>query len=123
MNALAQARRAYGSAHAPVRTARGTEYQALARVTKELRNAAINGRKDFPALAEALLKNKKLWSIFATDVAHPDNELPEQLRANIIGLMAFTHRHTAAVLARRANVQPLIEVNAAIMRGLAGGNR
>ncbi|MEM9550349.1 MAG: flagellar biosynthesis regulator FlaF [Pseudomonadota bacterium] len=123
MNALAQARRAYGSTNAPVRTARGIEYQALARVTQRLSKAARNDRKDFPELAAALLQNKKLWSVFAVDVANPENGLPEQLRANIVGLMSFTHRHTSAVLAREATVQPLIEINTAIMRGLASGGR
>lgn len=123
MTALAQARRAYGSANAPTRTDRDTEYQALARVTQDLRKTAVNGRKAFGPLAEALLRNERLWRVFAMDVAHPENGLPEQLRANIIGLMSFTERHTREVMARRAGVQPLIDINVAVMRGLSAGAR
>ena len=75
MNAQSLAQRAYSSVSTPVRTNRGTEYEAIARITKRIRNAAADGSKGFPALAAALLDNRKLWTIFANDVADPGNRL------------------------------------------------
>lgn len=118
MQAISQARRAYSSAAAPTRTTRGTEYEVLARITHRMKSSAAQGRSGFPALAEALHDNKKLWHIFAIDVADKDNALPEELRARLFYLAEFTELHTSKVLARKASVEPLIDINTAILRGL-----
>lgn len=121
MNALSQARRAYSAASAPTRTNRGTEYEAVARITARMRTAHSQGASGFAALAEALHENRKLWKIFATDVADPGNRLPQDLRARLFYLAEFTTHHTSKVLARRATVEPLLEINTAILRGLRSG--
>lgn len=121
MNAIAQAQRAYSNVSAPTRTPRRTEYEAVARITKKLQMAGAAGDSGFPALVEALHENKKLWNIFAMDVADSGNPLPADLRARVFYLAEFTHHHSRLVLARQASVEPLIEVNTAILRGLRGG--
>ncbi len=121
MNALSQAHRAYASASAPTRTARGLEYEAVARITTRIRSAAAMGPNGFSALAEALYDNRKLWSIFAIDVADSGNPFPKELKARLIYLAEFTNHHTSKVLARQATVDPLLEVNTAILRGLRSG--
>jgi flagellar protein FlaF len=72
-------------------------------------------------LAEALYDNRKLWGIFATDVADPGNPLPKDLKARLFYLAEFTNHHTSKVLAREASVEPLIDINTAILRGLRSG--
>jgi hypothetical protein len=52
-------------------------------------------------------------------VADPGNELPDTLRAGLFNLAGFTQRHSAAVLAGTANAEVLVEINTAVMRGLA----
>ncbi|SFT96306.1 flagellar protein FlaF [Sedimentitalea nanhaiensis] len=76
------------------------------------------GPAGFTSLAEALHDNRKLWNIFAIDVADPGNSLPKDLKARLFYLAEFTNHHTSKVLARQASVEPLLEVNTAIMRGL-----
>ena len=120
MNAQSLAQRAYSSVSTPVRTNRGTEYEAIVRITQRLQKAAAKGKDDFPALAAALNDNRKLWSIFASDVADPGNRLPAELKARIFYLAEFTIKHTSAVLARRATIAPLVDINTAILRGLRG---
>jgi flagellar protein FlaF len=93
----------------------------VARITQKLRVAASEGLSGFPTLAAALNDNRKLWNIFLVDVADPQNPLPDDLRARIFYLAEFTRVHTAKVLARQADVAPLIEINTAILRGLRGG--
>lgn len=123
MNALSQAQRAYSAASAPTRTARGIEYEAVARITARIRSAHQEGPSGFSALAEALHANRKLWNIFATDVADPGNPLPKDLKARLFYLAEFTSHHTSKVLARKATAEPLLEVNTAILRGLRGGGK
>lgn len=74
--------------------------------------------KDYPSLASALHENNRLWMAFAIDVANPDNLLPDDLRARIVYLADFTRQHTHKVLQKNETAVPLIEINAAIMRGL-----
>lgn len=123
MNALSQAHRAYSAASAPIRTTRGTEYEAIARITTRIRSASAKGPLGFAALVEALTDNRRLWTIFALDVADAKNALPAGLRARILYLAEFTNHHTSKVLARQASVDPLLEVNTAILRGLRGGTQ
>lgn len=120
MNALSQARHAYSAVSAPTRTARGTEYEAVARITHKMQSAEAKGQAGFAALAEALHINKKLWRIFAIEVADAQNPLPEDLKARVFYLAEFTQQHTSKVLARKANIAPLLQINTAILRGLRG---
>ena len=118
MNALDQARTAYASPAAPVRTARGTEYDAFARVTRALRAGTGGPRRLDPALVNALHQNRRLWTLLASNVAETSNALPAQLRAQIFYLAEFTSKHTSDVLSGRADAEVLIEINTAIMQGL-----
>ena len=121
MNAQSQAQRAYSVASAPTRTSRNLEYDAVARITHRIRSADQKGAEGFQNLAEALHDNKKLWNIFAIDVADAGNRLPRELKAQIFYLAEFTSQHTSKVLARQAGVAPLLEINTAILHGLRSG--
>ncbi|WP_146347496.1 flagellar biosynthesis regulator FlaF [Falsiphaeobacter marinintestinus] len=120
MNALSQARRAYSAASAPTRTPKSIEYEAVARITARIQDAAQNGTAGFPALVAALHENVRLWTIFAADLADKDNGLPPDLRARLFYLSEFTRHHTSKVLARKDTVTPLLEINTAVLRGLRG---
>lgn len=121
MNATLQAQRAYAPATAPLRTPKSLEYDAIARVTHRLKQAQERMGQDFPGLVGALEHNRKLWQIFATEVASDHNGLPQALRAQIFYLAEFTFAHTRQVLGRKADASDLIEINTAIMRGLKSG--
>ena len=118
MTAHSLAQRAYGQAAAPTRTARGTEYEVMARITHRLISSAKQGRKGFTQLCHAIHDNRRMWTIMATDVADNANPLPQELRARIFYLAEFTQEHSSKVLRREATVAPLIEINSAVMRGL-----
>lgn len=118
MNALDKARMAYASQTAPIRTERGSEYDAFARVTRALSQAAGKGRGQFSELADALHRNRQLWTILAANVADPDNALPEGLRARIFYLSEFTDHHTSEVLRNGADPAVLVDINTTVMQGL-----
>ena len=122
-NQAKMAQAAYGANSAAARTDRGTEYAVISQITRQMKAAAEQGRAGFPALAEALHANRRLWTRLATGVAAPDNELPDDLRARIFFLAEFTFQHTGKVLAGKALAAPLVEINVAVMRGLLGQTR
>jgi flagellar protein FlaF len=119
VNAILQAKAAYRAQARTIRTERGLEYDALARITHRLKSAAEEPGAIGP-LASAVHDNRRLWTIFATDAADRANSLPVELRARIISLAEFTRQHSGRVLRDGADVTPLIEINLAIMRGLNG---
>lgn len=121
MNALEMARTAYTSNAAPIRTERGTEYETVAKVTRDLRQTIETRSTDFPGFVEALHRNRKLWTILASDVADQGNGLPQELRARIFYLAEFTLHHTQLVLRKKAEPDVLVEINAAILQGLRRG--
>lgn len=118
MTSHSLARNAYAQSTAPIRTPRDTEFDAFARITHKLKAASRKGPGGFGLIAEALHENRRLWTILATDVADDQNRLPEQLRARLFYLAEFTRHHSARVLGEGADVDPLIEINTAVMRGL-----
>ncbi|WP_121061447.1 flagellar biosynthesis regulator FlaF [Chachezhania antarctica] len=120
MNAQNLAQNGYSKAATQTRTPRGIEYEALARITHRLRQAEARGPEGFSELAAALHDNRRLWDIFAVDVAESSNPLPPDLRARIFYLAEFTQAHSSKVLAREASIIPLLDINTAIMRGLRG---
>lgn len=118
MNAMNMAKTAYTTSQSPIRTPRGVEYEAFARITHRLKAASTKGRAGFGQLAEALHENRRLWTMLATDVAADDNGLPQDLRARIFYLCEFTGNYSGKVLNDGADVNVLVEINTAIMRGL-----
>lgn len=120
MNAHTLAQRAYAQNARSTQTPRGTEYDLIGKVTHRIKAAAEAGPRSFPKLVEALYDNQRLWTTLAVDVADSGNALPPDLRARIFYLAEFVQQHTSQVLMKKAGIRPLLEINAAILRGLSG---
>jgi flagellar protein FlaF len=73
-------------------------------------------------LAEALLYNRKLWSIFLTDVTGPDHPLPAEIRQNVANLGIFVMKQTLSVTAdpKPEHLDSLININRQLAAGLRG---
>jgi flagellar protein FlaF len=117
VTALEKAHAAYGASIRVTRSARDTEFDVLARVTKRLR-AASGPDAPFPELASAIHDNRALWSLFALDLALPTNGLPRELRDRLLSLARFVDDHSSRVLRNAATAAVLIDINTAVMRGL-----
>ena len=120
MNSTAFVHSAYASAAAPIRTERDSEYAVFARVTHALKSLDESDKRAFTQLAEAVTDNQRLWSTLSEDLMHDGNKLPDALRAQLIGLAEFVRKHSLQVLAGKASIMPLIDINTSIMRGLRG---
>lgn len=112
---------AYQQAATRAESPRETEYRLFAQVTLALMEAAKCDPSDIRGRVDALDWNRRLWSVLGTDCADPQNKLAPELRAAIISLSIWVDKHTSAVIRRREDIEPLIEVNRTIMQGLLGG--
>lgn len=110
---------AYGAPGTPVRSNRSTEYDLFARITRQMREAFSKGKPGRMALVRALHENQRLWTTLAVDVADDGNGLPSELRARLFYLAEFTQVHTSKVLSGELSAEVLIDINTAVMRGLA----
>jgi flagellar protein FlaF len=110
---------AYQTAAAKTESPRQTEYRAFAAATRGLIDAASLPEAEISRRAEALAKNRRLWSLLAADCAAEGNQLPKPVRAQIISLSMFIDRHSSAVLREGASFEILIELNRTIMQGLS----
>lgn len=110
---------AYQKTAQKTETPRQTEYRAFAAATRGLMDAASLPQDEFTRRAEALGKNRQLWSLLASDCAAEGNELPKTLRAQIISLSMFVDRHSRSVMRDGASFDVLIEINRTIMQGLS----
>jgi flagellar protein FlaF len=112
---------AYHQAATRAESPRQTEYRLFAQVTMALMQAAKADPGDLGARIDALDWNRRVWTVLSDDCSNPANGLPASLRASIISLSIWVGRHTSAVIRRREEIEPLIEVNRLIMQGLAPG--
>ena len=118
MSAFAQA--GYSQTKKITATPRQIEAQIFSQIAAALELAAgEDGKaKDVKAMANALHRNSQLWSALMTDLASEGNELPDDLKANLISLGGFSLRHGARVLAGEAQVTDLVDLNRTIASGL-----
>ncbi|MCV6591650.1 MAG: flagellar biosynthesis regulator FlaF [Silicimonas sp.] len=120
MSVVERAKQGYGRNAAPIKSHRAAEYEAIAKISHRLRAACLSKDSNFPEYIAALHENRKLWSTLAIDVAHPDNGLPQELRARLFWLAEFTESETSRLMRQEGDPAVLIEVNAAVLQGLRG---
>jgi flagellar protein FlaF len=97
---------------------RDNERQAFEQSITLLRSAQVKGRGSRESV-EALLYLSRLWSILLEDLVHPENGLPEELRASLISIGIWMLRRGEEIrLGKHEDFQPLIEVSESICNGL-----
>jgi flagellar protein FlaF len=101
---------------------RDLEAQALLMAANKLQAVMINADATFQQTSEALLFNRKLWSIFLSEAQRDENPHPLDVRQNIANIGIFVLSHTAAlqISPQRDHFKPLIEINRNIAAGLGG---
>ncbi|MDR3407197.1 MAG: flagellar biosynthesis regulator FlaF [Methylovirgula sp.] len=98
--------------------ARARERLAMQRAIELLELAQQRGVKSMEA-AEALNYLNKLWHLFIDDLAKPENDLPDALRAELISIgIWITNEINRMRLGKSDNFGGLIEICAIIRDGL-----
>jgi flagellar protein FlaF len=112
--------RAYQQAAQRSETPRDAEYRLFAQVTRALMEVKAKPREDVAAWIDVLHWNRRVWATLADDCSNPANALSDGVRAQIISLSLFVHRHTSHVMRREGDIDTLIDINRMMMQGLAG---
>ncbi len=98
--------------------ARARERQAMQRAIDLLEVGMKKGVRSMEA-AEALTYVNQLWRIFIEDLAKPENDLPETLRADLISIgLWITNEVHRIRLGKSENFDGLIEICSIIRDGL-----
>jgi flagellar protein FlaF len=73
-------------------------------------------------LADALLYNRKLWSVFLTEMTDANNPMPRDLRQNVANIGLFVMNQTVTVMQdpKPEQLGSLININREIAAGLLG---
>lgn len=116
------ASKAYAKAAKETLAPRELEASLLLKAAAKLQ-AVRDSWRDTPAeLNEALLYNRKLWTVFIDAVTRDDNKLPAQVRQNLANIGVFVMGETFSLMTKpkQENVESLIRVNRGIAAGLRG---
>lgn len=98
--------------------ARDREEQVLSR-SIELLEAARDKGADSQEAVEAIHFMVRVWTTFIDDLGNPENEMPKELRANLISIGLWLLREGEEVRQGRSkNLDGLIEVSQIIRDGI-----
>ena len=116
------AAQAYSRVSHTTASPREIEAQALLMAANKLHTVMTNTEATFQQMSDALLFNRKLWTIFLSEAHRSENPQPLEVRQNIANIGVFVLSHTAAlqISRQRQHLKPLIEINRNIAAGLGG---
>ena len=109
---------AYKTAQAISERPRAVEHRLMTEITREMMGAQLAGMAG-QQLMPSLHRNREVWSTFSAVCGAQGNRLPDDLRARVISLSRWVDRFTSEVVAGRESIDGLIDVNVAIIEGLA----
>lgn len=116
--------KAYQTVENATLTGRELEAGILSRSAARL--SAVQSNWDAPnreeMLDEALRYNQRLWTLFQAELMEEGNEMPLEIKRNLLSLSAFIDKRTFDVLSYPAQekLSILIEINCNIAAGLRG---
>ena len=121
---MRQAVKAYASVAKETASPRELEASLLLKAASKLQFVYDGWNDGVEGLRDALLYNRRLWTIFLESVTSNDHPLPVETRQNIANLGIFIMNETLLLLydPQPANLLPLININRGIATGLRGEN-
>ena len=119
---MLHAARTYGKVATQVANQRELEADLLLKAASRLKAIQDSWDQSKPDLDDALLYNRKLWTIFLASATSSDNPLPTDIRQNVANLGVFVMNHTLAVMSdpRPERLSTLININRELAAGLRG---
>ncbi|WP_162913220.1 flagellar biosynthesis regulator FlaF [Rhodospirillaceae bacterium SYSU D60014] len=97
---------------------RVAERTVFERVTAQLRHAAQLASRT-SEFHEAVHANRRLWAAVIADVADPGNTLSTEMKEGLISLGLWVQRESTTAAMGRTELSALIDVNEAVINGLA----
>ena len=119
---MQNAAQAYGRVAKQIASPRELEANLLLQAASRLQAVRDTSNRHRPELDDALLFNRKLWSIFLASVTREDNPLPAAVRQNIANLGLYVMNQTMTTLGdpRPEQLGSLIAINREVAAGLMG---
>jgi flagellar protein FlaF len=119
---MQNAAQAYGTVAKQIANPRELEADLLLKAASRLQTIHDSWDDSRPKLDDALLYNRKLWSIFLASVTSPDHPLPVAIRQNVANLGLFVMNQTVSMMSnpRREHLGSLININRELAAGLLG---
>ncbi|KIZ47362.1 MULTISPECIES: flagellar biosynthesis regulator FlaF [Rhodopseudomonas] len=116
------ASQAYARTAQRIASPRDIEAQALLKAARQLQDVMTNWDQTDAGLTEALMFNRKLWSIFVSDAMRDENPEQISIRQNIANIGIFVMTQSSALLLKPEveRLQALIDINRNIAAGLNG---
>jgi flagellar protein FlaF len=113
---------AYGKVAKDTSSPRELEANLLLKAAARLQAVRDGWDEKSGELDDALLYNRKLWSVFLASVTREDNPLPAMIRQNVANLGMFVMNQTIALTVepKREKLGTLININREIAAGLLG---
>ena len=119
---MSNAAQAYARTAHTSSSPREIEAQALLKAARQLQEIQTNWTGPDKAMHNALLFNRRLWSIFMGAVESNDSEQTLEIRQNIANIGIFVLKQTVEMQTNPdpAKLKSLIDINCNIAAGLAG---
>jgi flagellar protein FlaF len=113
---------AYARVATTTASPRDIEAQTLLKAANKLQEAINNADPLSEQTRQALLYNRKLWTIFLSEAMRDGNPQPLDVRQKIANIAVFVLSQTSALQLSPQfdHFQPLIEINRNIAAGLSG---
>ncbi|MBX3488424.1 flagellar biosynthesis regulator FlaF [Parvibaculum sp.] len=98
------------------------EASILTRAAGQLQRIRDNWTAESNAtLRDALLYNRRIWTVFAASAAELEHPLPREIKQNIANLAVFIFKRTAEIEANREPEPQLLDTLIMINREIAAG--
>ena len=119
---MSSAAQAYARVANTTSSPRDIEAQALLLAANKLQAVMNNVDATYTQMSEALIFNRKLWTIFLSEAQREENPNSLDVRQNIANLGVFVLSQTTALQMspQREHIKPLIEINRNFAAGLSG---
>jgi flagellar protein FlaF len=119
---MSNAASAYSRTSQTTASPREIEAQALLKAARQLQEVQTNWAGPDQNMHNALLFNRRLWSIFMSAAESADNQQPLEVRQNIANIGVFVMKQTVAMQTDPdpAKLKSLIDINCNIAAGLSG---
>ena len=119
---MSNAASAYARTSQTTASPREIEAQALLKAARQLQEVQANWTGPDKNMHDALLFNRRLWSIFISAAESDNNQQPLEVRQNIANIGVFVMKQTVDMQLNPdpAKLKALIDINCNLAAGLSG---
>lgn len=116
MHSFAEA--GYGQVRRETITPERVEQKLLLSIAADIESASLDSPQGYQRMAYALQRNTELWTTFASDLMHAENQYPADLKTSLLKLAAYSITAAPKVLSGEEDRETLCAINRNLAKGL-----